>query len=976
MGHTLPSIRALKFPGLITDPNSQTVELGSFKQASNVFLVRDNIVQGRRGIFPWSTALPVPAGQQPSRPTAEWFFDNTWFDLTLAGDLYNYDATSFTLLDTGLISTFNSNPALFKINNAFASTSMYMAGGNFGVRKILSGSGPVVEAGVPAGLDGDGTVSGSTGWMPNLTNVNYQIVFGKIGINNQLYLGTPSDIVTVVNNSGTAAIVTVEFTIPDDLIVGDIYQIYRSAVSPDLATPAPSDAFQVFQGTLVSADISAKLISFTDQTPIGIQQTGTPLYTNQGTGEGSLATNDRPPSCIDIAFFQNVLWYANTYTKQIYDLSLVSTGAPDGLQDGDTLTVTINGTDVLIFTGSTSAEDISTGTFFIDTADDIGTNLATTAQSLIRVCNRWASNTFIYMDYESGILTNPGQIRITARTWSVSKFTLISSRGTAWFPLLPSSGVTEFSTNTSNKNYLRYSKELEPDAVPQNGTNFIQVGTENYPILRCLPLVNSMIVFKQGEGTWRITGTDATSFIAYPLDPTLELVGPKTAVILNNSVVCSTNQGMVQILDDGSAPLRSRNVETDFKQLQLLDNFMIDSWAMPYETERQYIVFVPSSESSIGPDTAYVWNYLAEGQPWTTYKYNLTSGSIPYAGLVTPSNNIDILNVNRNRMYLACANPNQGIAIPSTTITFGSPSNGSTVVVTTDSGPFTFTKVASAPGANQFTTIDDLTALIDALAGIGATNNGTVIAMTVNEQGLAPNSWTLTGTSSFNALNITFSGGTYPSNYIYQERKTLTKNDIVDEEWTATFASIVGNIVTLAAPSDFELKVGLVVTQGFPQSTIVSVQSPTQFTLAGPLTLGSGTTVTIGNPIEVILQQNLFNISSPEMVKQFSELFLFFRDATFTNINLTVLTDFYIANTTEIITPAAQGQYGTDPYGNTQPYGGGGPKTQVIKGLVPENDAIGHWLVFGIDNIMYKQLFLLEGIALSYTMLGTDFAQQ
>lgn len=99
-------------------------------------------------------------------------------------------------------------------------------------------------------------------------------------------------------------------------------------------------------------------------------------------------------------------------------------------------------------------------------------------------------------------------------------------------------------------------------------------------------------------------------------------------------------------------------------------------------------------------------------------------------------------------------------ATPSGTITFGAPSDGSTIVVTGPSGgPFTFTKVAAAPGADEFSDITELTALLHAINGINASDNGTVITLTVSTSGQAPNAWTVTGTDSYSALSITFSGG-------------------------------------------------------------------------------------------------------------------------------------------------------------------------------------------------------------------------
>lgn len=100
------------------------------------------------------------------------------------------------------------------------------------------------------------------------------------------------------------------------------------------------------------------------------------------------------------------------------------------------------------------------------------------------------------------------------------------------------------------------------------------------------------------------------------------------------------------------------------------------------------------------------------------------------------------------------------LAVASGTLTYGTPTDGSTVVVSGPTGgPFTFTKVAAAPAANQFSTIAELTALIEAIDGLAATDDGLAITITVTVPGTAPNAWTLTGTDSYATLSITFSGG-------------------------------------------------------------------------------------------------------------------------------------------------------------------------------------------------------------------------
>lgn len=89
------------------------------------------------------------------------------------------------------------------------------------------------------------------------------------------------------------------------------------------------------------------------------------------------------------------------------------------------------------------------------------------------------------------------------------------------------------------------------------------------------------------------------------------------------------------------------------------------------------------------------------------------------------------------------------------TVTYGSPSNGDTITV----AGTTFTKAASG-SATEFSSISELTALIEALATVGATDNGSVITITATTAGTAGNSIAISKTGSALTLSgATLSGG-------------------------------------------------------------------------------------------------------------------------------------------------------------------------------------------------------------------------
>lgn len=104
---------------------------------------------------------------------------------------------------------------------------------------------------------------------------------------------------------------------------------------------------------------------------------------------------------------------------------------------------------------------------------------------------------------------------------------------------------------------------------------------------------------------------------------------------------------------------------------------------------------------------------------------------------------------------------NEITASPSGTITYGTPNNGDQIVLAflPNDGTKIFTKVASSPGLNQFSNINQLTSLINSLIDLNATDDGTDITITAAIPGTSMNSATIIGSGTYSALSITFSGG-------------------------------------------------------------------------------------------------------------------------------------------------------------------------------------------------------------------------
>lgn len=182
-----------------------------------------------------------------------------------------------------------------------------------------------------------------------------------------------TNVVSAVSST-TSADVKLEFSIPSEITSEYFYQIYRSdLVGTDALTPTvlgsdartPNDEMKlIYESTPSSSELSARIITFTDDVPDSFRVNNVTLYTNATTGDGILQANDTPPWATDITAFKNTLFYANTKTNQIYTgLSLLGVSSIVG---GDKLTISYGpgatNTKSLSFTdGAVQIQTISIG---------------------------------------------------------------------------------------------------------------------------------------------------------------------------------------------------------------------------------------------------------------------------------------------------------------------------------------------------------------------------------------------------------------------------------------------------------------------------------------------------------------------------------------------------------------------------------------------------------------------------------------
>lgn len=557
----------LKIKGLQTNQNQLSeITEGALSLAKNINIDKDSIAESRRG-FGRIPDAPASSSVRHDRITSfqDKLIARRSNDNTLA---YYIDGSGWTQY-SGTYEHPDSNTARMRFVKS--SGNLYFNTKD-GVKVLDSYLGPVYNTGMPQGLDGVGSTTGSSGFMSDNTQIAYRVVFGSRDSNNNLYLGSASQRIIVANTSGGTRDVSLTFTLADGITENDFFQVYRSKESSSSSTE-PNDELQlIYEKNPTALEIAAKSVTFTDSTPVSLM--GASLYSN-ASQEGAQESNDEPPLAQDIALFKNFMFYSNISTKHKLSIKLLSVGGSNGLAIDDT--ITING---LVYTAK-SSETISAREFQLFTGGSAAQNIDDTARSIVKVVNQHTSNTSIYSYYTSDFQDLPGQILFKKRTLSGSSFTVSVSRSTAW-----DIGTGE-STNDNYINGIMWSKIQQNEHVPSSHLELI--GSKNYPIRRIVPLRDSLFILKT-DGVFRLTGSSG-SWSIDPLDTSTKIIAPDSCAVVNNQIFALTDQGIVSISDVGVQVI-SRPIEDKIQELISInyDGLKNVSLGISYDTDRKYLL--------------------------------------------------------------------------------------------------------------------------------------------------------------------------------------------------------------------------------------------------------------------------------------------------------------------------------------------------------------------------------------------------
>lgn len=953
----------LAIKGLFTSPNNLSgIPQGALEVADNIVINSKNVADSRRGQTQYGDPLSI-GGFQVNK-----IFN---YASSLIVNYFNkmaYDSGDGVWVDySGVFSPPADN---YKIRSLEALKNFYFTSSN-GIYKIDTITSTPRKAGVVKALGGSGALSGSSGFLLDNSAVAYRLVWGYRDSNNNLLLGSPSQRLVVSNSSGGTRDVSLTFTIPASITTEYFYQIYRSNGTLS-ATDEPSDELQlVIEGNPTSAQITAKEFTTIDQTPYSLMRAT--LYTSPSQ-EGIANQNDEPPFALDMDLFKGSAFYANIRQKQRLSLALISVDSPSlgyvvdatvGTTSGDpeltgiadttllrvgmrvvgtgipsnalikeitsattvdmTVNATATGTESLEFQDrftignvdywAGSIKDVGTNTFLVDNSGTPGQNINATALNLLEIVNKSTSNTNIYGYYTSGVEDLPGQMLFEERSVGGSSFFATSTSGTSFSPPLPDKQII-LSTSVAN-----------PTVV----TTVLPHGLTTGEIIQIYD--DDSVPNISGQRT--VTVTSPTTFTV-PVNVTI--AGTTGYFILNDDFVVSDNDAR----QNRVAISKPQQVEA----VPIFTFFDVGSANFPIER----VVALRDGVFFFKPDGVY----RLSGESFSNFTVTLVDNTV---ALKVPESAVPF----NNQVFCfttqgICAVTDSGVQIISVPI--------EDTLLELSSEQYEFFSTASFGVAYESARLYmffTVTREDDEFATQAFVYNALTDSWT---------RWVMNRTCGVvnTAVNKLFMAQT-DTGQVLIERKSFTNADYADEQYPITITAVTSaSEISIASITNVE--VGMTLVQGTRKAVILEID-----VLDLVITPVNGLTVdpaTVYTPIENVLQWAPVDCENPGILKQFSELSLFFKNAAFTTIDAIFSTNISTGAETVPLTSRSPNGWGRFPWGQG-PWGGQLGGSAVIRTYVPREKQRGSWLTLKLRTNQAFTGFSLQGVSFIFNSMSSRF---
>lgn len=716
------------FKGLVTAPGRLARDESSCIEALNVVFPSPGLIEKRKG---WLRLAAVWAGT-PWKVFTSKEFDNglvvnylTALGLASSSFQLGFGDGIFppvVLATPDLQQVVGTIPT--RVQAAQSLRRWYLTSKNGAVRvdSDVKTTLAVDYAGMPRGLPaGRGSALTGSSLLPDGWARAYRITWHKNDAAGVLLSGPPTSRFVVRNQAGSAGYAASTrdaqfvFQVPrqantdaKQLTTSYFWRLWGNRTFNAAGGADGDDEMYLLQERYLTAgEITAGQVGpIVDNTPDEFLQRQLALNTNAinfprgelGLAQGIVNADEPPPVAYDVASFANVTWWADVRYRPQGFVSFLSVGAPNGLQDNDTITAQIGATAVTLRAKLVPA--LATDFQLYTTLATTQMNLEATAQAYCVVISILAHTFNIGLRaYPVGLPSSlAGVVMLEASRVDPTGIGLqfTSSRAT-WYQYDGSGSGFGLATGFGNeaRNATCYSKPDRADAVPL--INRFTAGPNNARILRQVPYRGSMFLFTD-LGTYRITGRSFADFALEPFALDLVLAAREAVCICDDAVYAWCTAGIARITDSDwtiiSAPIEPTvKAVRDASRVNAPDGqFASLAFAIGDTAQHRVEFWYPQAEVGTGDvrGCAFALVFDTRTAAWSTFQFEKPrpTGVIDFrsAGCIREADGIVMLATDRNNNTAEGYLYDESRDITGSSAYFDSDSLGSSVAIASSIG--------------------------------------------------------------------------------------------------------------------------------------------------------------------------------------------------------------------------------------------------------------------------------------------------
>lgn len=319
------------------------------------------------------------------------------------------------------------------------------------------------------------------------------------------------------------------------------------------------ECYLLAEQTLTAGDIATGTVVVVDSTPdtFLLGETTPKLNTNavdfpageEGIQQGIVNADEPPPVAYEVASWQGVTWWADVRYRPQGLLTMLVTGAPTGLQDGDTVTVQI-GASTLVMTARAAPAAANEFKVWTTLATTQMNNEATARDFADAFNARAKSLSFGVRAYAQAYpYAQTGTVLLEALRvdTSTAGLQMVSSRAT-WYRFDSSAAGVGVGYGGEARNAVCFSKPGRADAVPL--INRLVAGPTNARVLRLQPFRDRLFVFTD-QGVYFVSGRSFADFSIQPFSLDLVLLAREAVCVCDDAVYAWCTGGIARISDGG-----------------------------------------------------------------------------------------------------------------------------------------------------------------------------------------------------------------------------------------------------------------------------------------------------------------------------------------------------------------------------------------------------------------------------------------